>query len=145
MTTPHPPFLAHRAAAFVLAAATLGAVSLASPGASADPSMECAIGASSQLEIGACVSATEERVNAALDQAHGFAIDAARRIDEQTGRDASEPALIQAQRAWQTYRDRHCDFVGSTFGGGTGTGIAITSCRIDLARARIHVLLNYAQ
>ncbi len=72
-----------------------------------------------------------------------FAMNAAKELDETTGRAVAEPALEAAQAAWDAYRNDHCDYVGATFGGGSGTGIAINSCRIELGRDRADTLLRY--
>jgi uncharacterized protein YecT (DUF1311 family) len=102
----------------------------------ADPATECGVDLGSQVEIGDCVAATEKRVEASLATMLGFATDAAKELDGVTGRAVSVPALEAAQAAWIAWRDAQCDYVGSTFGGGSGTGIAISSCRIELGRAR---------
>ena len=60
----------------------------------------------------------------------------AKELDDVTGRTVALPALEKAQAAWSAYRDTHCDYVGATFGGGSGTGIGINSCKIELARSR---------
>jgi uncharacterized protein YecT (DUF1311 family) len=125
--------------------ATLSALLLAPALAAADPSLECNTGASSQVEIGACVAETATRVDAALDAALGFAMTSATDLDEVTGREVAVPALEAAQAAWVAYRDAQCEFAGATFGGGSGTGIAIASCRIELGRARVAELFRYLQ
>jgi hypothetical protein len=88
---------------------------LFSSAAWADPSLEC-FDAGSQVEIGACVGEMEKRVNMA----------------------------VEAQEAWRGYRDAQCEAVGASYGGGSGTGIAIASCRVDLGRARVDELLRMA-
>jgi uncharacterized protein YecT (DUF1311 family) len=113
--------------------------------AGADPAFECNTGASSQVEIGACVAETEARVDAAVEAALGFAMTSATDLDEITGREVAAPALEASQSAWVAYRDAHCEFAGATFGGGSGTGIAIGSCRIELGRTRVAELLQYVQ
>ena len=113
--------------------------------AAADPSLECSLSNGSQIEIGACVADAEATVEKTLALALGFATDSAKSLDEATGRPMATPALEAGQAAWTAYRDAHCDFVGSTFGGGSGTGIAIQSCRVELGRARIAELLSYAR
>ena len=110
----------------------------------ADPSMECA-DAASQVEIGACVSDMETRVDAALSTALGFAMSSARELDEITARSVAVPALEASQSAWEAYRAAHSDYIGSTFGGGSGTGIAITSWRVVLGRARVEALMAQAR
>jgi uncharacterized protein YecT (DUF1311 family) len=111
----------------------------------ADPALECNTGASSQVEIGECVAETEARVDAAVEAAYGFAMTSATDLDEVTGREVAVPALEAAQAAWTAYRDAQCEFAGATFGGGSGTGIAIRSCRVDLGRARVTELFRYLQ
>jgi uncharacterized protein YecT (DUF1311 family) len=113
--------------------------------AAADPALECNTGASSQVEIGECVAETEARVDAAVEAAYGFAMTSATDLDEVTGREVAVPALEAAQAAWTAYRDAQCEFAGATFGGGSGTGIAIRSCRVDLGRARVEELFRYLQ
>lgn len=109
----------------------------------ADPASEC--GGSSQVEIGACVSDTLTRVDATVELYLGFAMAAAQELDEVTGRKVAAPALTVSQDAWAAYRDAHCEYVGATFGGGSGTGIGINSCRIELGRDRARDLMRYTQ
>ena len=111
----------------------------------ADPAMECSTEASSQVETAECVAATEDRVDQSVQTALGFAMQSAKDLDEVTGRAVSEPALSASQSAWQDYRDQHCTFVGTTYGGGSGSGIAVGSCRIELGRDRVADLMRYLQ
>ncbi|MDE0588349.1 DUF1311 domain-containing protein [Halocynthiibacter sp. C4] len=108
----------------------------------ADPSLECSASASSQVEIGNCVSRQLEQVNKALAIALDIASGSAKELDEVTGREIAYPALTKSQDAWEAHRKAHCDFVGSTFGGGSGAGIAIASCQIELGRDRVKALLR---
>ncbi|WP_460273839.1 lysozyme inhibitor LprI family protein [Celeribacter sp. ULVN23_4] len=101
----------------------------------ADPSLECAH-FSSQVEIGNCVAEAEANATRAMELTLGFAKGSAEELDGITGRAVALPALEASQTAWEAYRDTQCDFVGAGFGGGSGTGIAITSCRVELTRAR---------
>ena len=111
----------------------------------ADPSFECSIGLGSQVEIAACVAKTETAVEKTIEMTLGFASNAATELDEATGRSSTLPALEKAQEAWSAFRQAHCDYVGSTFGGGSGTGIAIRSCRVELGRTRVKELMGFAQ
>lgn len=113
--------------------------------AAADASLECNEGNSSQVEIADCMAQTETRVDAAIESALSFAFASATDLDEVTGREVALPALEAAQAAWVAYRNAQCEFVGATFGGGSGTGIAIRGCRIELGRARVTELLAYVQ
>ncbi|MEX0306105.1 MAG: lysozyme inhibitor LprI family protein [Ruegeria sp.] len=109
----------------------------------ADPTLECT-DAGSQVEIGYCVSNMESRVNIAIETSYSFALEAAQELDKVTERVVAVPALEASQNAWSAYRDAQCEAVGASFGGGSGTGIAITACRVDLGRARVDELLRYA-
>lgn len=108
-----------------------------------DPATEC--GGSSQVEIGACVAEMLERVDLTVDIYLGFAMRAAEALDEITGRSSAVPALDAGQAAWSAYRDAHCDYVGATFGGGSGAAIGVDSCKIKLGRDRAEDLMRYAQ
>ena len=107
----------------------------------ADPSFECSIVSGSQVETGNCLAEVEDRVNKVLEATLTIARSSATELDTVTGREVAEPALAASQEAWEVYRDAQCAFVGATFGGGSGTGIAIRSCRIELTRDRISALL----
>ncbi len=111
----------------------------------ADPTFECGVDATSQVEIAECVNEMLATVDQTLDSALSFAMTSAQELDDVIGRRAAVPALSASQSAWSTYRDSHCDYVGATFGGGSGTGIGIASCRVDLGRARVEELLSFVQ
>ncbi len=112
--------------------------------ATADPAMECG-DAGSQVEIAECVSKAEAAVNDAVELSLSFAMSSAAELDEVTQRDVAVPALEKAQAAWSAYRDGHCEYVGTTFGGGSGTHITITSCRVELGRARVRELMKFVR
>lgn len=107
----------------------------------ADPGLECSQNASSQAEIGGCIVETEALANASLAQVLEWAFESARELDEVTGRVMVVPALEASQAAWEAHRDAHCEFLATTYGGGSGTGIAIGSCRIEMARDRLDELM----
>jgi len=121
---------------------TLGAAPFA---VQADPALECDAHNDTQIEVRDCVAAAEVQVDAAVKKAYGFAMTSAKELDQVTGRKVSAKALEASQAAWSTYRDTHCTYVGSTLGGGSGTGIAITGCRIILGRARVARLMQTSQ
>ena len=119
---------------------------LASPDpASADPALECSIANTSQVEVADCIAQQEVTVDRTVNQALGFARDTAAELDSVTDRQVAAPALEAGQAAWTAYRDAHCAYVGTTFGGGSGAGIAEGACRIMLGRARVEELMKYAQ
>lgn len=108
--------------------------------AMADPTLECGVTAVSQIEITDCLIAVDETVHKGLEQVLSFARNAATELDTETGRAESLPALEASQAAWEAFRDAHCAYVGSNWAGGSGTGAAIASCRIELARDRTTAL-----
>ena len=111
----------------------------------ADPSLECSVSNDNQIEIGTCLIGTEANVDGAIKLALGFAHSSAEELDNVSEGAGSVKALAQGQSDWTAYRDAHCKFVGTTFGGGSGTGIAIQSCRIELGRLRVTELMKFSQ
>lgn len=97
-----------------------------------------------QVEIAACLVGVEARADALLGQAEARALDSARRLDAITERVEALPAYETALAAWHAWRDAQCAAVGASYGGGSGTGIAVHSCRIALARAQIGALNELA-
>lgn len=112
------------------------------PDARADAALECGIDRSSQVEIADCMAATEATVDKAMATAMELAKSVATELDQTTGRTEAAPALDAAQVAFLDFREKQCALVGATFGGGSGTGIAIRGCRIDLTRDRIDALMR---
>jgi len=105
--------------------------------AHASPSLECSVSSGSQVGTSNCLVQMAEAADSALEVMLGIAQESAAELDSITERDVAVPALTAAQEAWVAYRDAQCDYAGSLFGGGSGTGIEIQSCRIALTRARI--------
>jgi uncharacterized protein YecT (DUF1311 family) len=106
----------------------------------ADPSLECSVKNGSQIETADCLIRVESDVDAALEVAFKSAMNNAMELDTVTGRSVAVPALEKAQADWVAFRQSHCDYKGSLFGGGSGTGIAIRSCRIAETRRRTDAL-----
>jgi uncharacterized protein YecT (DUF1311 family) len=108
----------------------------------ADPGLECSQTAASQAEISGCIVETEKLADASLAQVLEWAMESAQELDAETGRVMVVPALEASQAAWEAHRDAHCEYMATTYGGGSGTGIAIGSCRIEMARDRLAVLMT---
>lgn len=106
----------------------------------ADPSLECSVASGSQVETSNCLVKVTKAADTALEVMLDIALRNAAELDSITERDVALPALNAAQEAWVAYRDAQCDYAGSLFGGGSGTGIEIQSCRIELTRARVKEL-----
>lgn len=126
----------------ILAAALMVAVAGL---AAADPAMECGVTGASQVEIADCLAKTEETVNQTMATALDIARSAAGEVDTATGRAEARPALDAAQAAFLDFREKQCAAAGATFGGASGTGIAILGCRIDMTRARTDALLRFGR
>jgi len=111
----------------------------------ADPMSECWVGNGKQ-EAAACLIAVEKNADAALGQTLAQAMDAAKKFDDLTEpRRDVVPALNAAQEAWAQYRDKHCAFIEANWAGGSGTGMAISNCRIEQARKRFDELTDFTQ
>jgi len=127
---------------FAAVCLSIGIALQATSQAHADPTLECDIANDNQVEIRNCVGAMGEVVDTTVELALGFAMESAKELDTATGRDVASKALTASQKAWNGYRDAQCEYVGSTYGGGSGTGIAIAACRIDLGRQRVSALMS---
>jgi len=116
-----------------------------SASANADPMAECWVGNGKQ-EAEVCLGAVEDKANAALDETLRQAMDAAKKLDDLTApRRDVVPALNSAQAVWAQYRDKHCEYVEANWAGGSGTGMAVSNCRIELARKRFDELTEFIQ
>lgn len=51
-----------------------------------------------------------------------------------------EKALLDAQRAWISFRDLHCKAVGVQSGGGTLKSVVVVSCLADVTDNRVEEL-----
>ena len=72
-----------------------------------------------QLDLNDCAYDLFEQSDGWLNEAYAEALAATRARDAEWG-SRHEEALREAQRAWVTYRDRHCDLVAEHWGGGGG-------------------------
>jgi len=131
--------------------ASLYAVQIAGPAAILSWIIGCILALALAIiyaELGAMIpeaGALARVPHVALGPLGGFVRKSAAETDNATGRELSVPALEAGQKQWSLYRDQHCEFVGTTFGGGSGTGIGILDCRIELTRARERELMQFVQ
>ncbi len=107
------------------------------------PVDECALVSESEVEVGNCLVQVGRNMEILIDESLARALKTATRLDEDSERPMAVEALKAAQAAWQAYRDAQCEYVGATYGGGSGTGNAILSCRVELDRARLAELERY--
>lgn len=54
-------------------------------------------------------------------------------------------AIVQAQRAWITFRDAHCQTIAFTMRGGSGEGTAYAGCIAEMTAQRIEELKVLAE
>lgn len=95
----------------------------------------------SQIGIGNCHEAERRFWDAELNRIYRalivlFKARDAELDDVGSAAPRSLPALRTAQRAWISWRDEQCAFVASTWGGGSGAGIAETECHAALTGAQ---------
>lgn len=126
----------------VAAVMALSPLVLAAPAKAQDIEVDCE-NAISNVEMTYCGWQEFERADAELNEVYK---DAIRHIkasgrDLPAGADAWEKKLREAQRAWVAFRDLNCDeLLGIEWGGGTGTNLAIATCRTEMTNARIKTL-----
>ncbi len=102
-------------------------------GESANLCMERTDGGQSTAGMVACMGAElevwDQRLNAAYAElmAREKAEDM-EMADLETTAPKQAPALLDMQRKWIAYRDARCDYIGTQWGGGTGTGPAVQGC-----------------
>lgn len=68
-----------------------------------------------------------------------------RDLDLQDDLQGWDEALLAAQRAWLTFRDKHCETEGFMFRGGTMEPFIVASCRADLTKERTKQLLQLVE
>lgn len=51
--------------------------------------------------------------------------------------------LVKAQRAWITFKDTTCELEGMQMYGGTGQGLQVLSCHLEMTEKRIEDLIRY--
>ena len=112
-----------------------------------DPQWNCA-NPQAQQEMNYCAGQDFERADAELNAAYRTAITAAQEADREYARidpagaaaHRSEPgeeaSLRNAQRAWVTFRDAHCEGESFEARGGSMQPMLYEGCRATLTRAR---------
>lgn len=103
--------------------------------AAAQSAEDCRSGGGPAL-MNACAGQEYEAADAALNTAWTSAKSFADVIGQ--GR-----ALLEAQRAWLTYRDAACTVHASQFEGGSLQPWVLTNCMSDLTKARTAMLLEF--
>lgn len=99
--------------------------------------------AMAQVEMTFCARQEYEAADAALNAAYKQARAAMKAIDANLPEDerGAETSLLDAQRAWITYRDAACTAEGYLMHGGTAEPLLVYGCLATLTRGRTQDLL----
>ena len=113
---------------------------LALAAATQEPEIDCD-NAMAQFELNACAYKEFERADAAMNAQWKITVARMKAIDAdfdrtQDNRPGYFDTLLAAQRAWLTYRDKHCASEGYTMRGGSAEPMVISRCQIQLTEAR---------
>lgn len=108
--------------------------------AAQDPEIDCG-NAMAQFELNACAYKEYERADAAMNVQWKITSERMKVIDAdfdrtQDGRPGYFDTLLAGQRAWLTYRDKHCASEGYTMRGGSAEPMVISGCKAQLTEAR---------
>ncbi|MEE4154398.1 MAG: lysozyme inhibitor LprI family protein [Erythrobacter sp.] len=106
-----------------------------------------------QQEMNWCAAREFEEADAALNEAWSRARARTRAQDadyasyqpEGDERPGHFASLLEAQRAWLTFRDAHCRIDGYTARGGTLEPLLVSTCKTALTKARTDQLEAIAQ
>ena len=123
-------------AALMIAAPALAATALA------DDEVPGCENASSNVEIGNCTYAAYQKADKALNALWPkvlASIDAADYVPP-ADRKTWKQTVIAAQRAWVTFKEADCNAVTYEWWGGSGAGIAETTCLYDHTTRRLEQL-----
>lgn len=117
-------------------------LALALPAGAQEDQYDCA-NPQFQQEMNYCAWQDFEAADRALNVAWGLvkAEIAARDADMPTDMQGWPEALLEAQRAWISYRDAHCASEGFQFRGGTMEPLIVATCRTRATQLRTQELL----
>ena len=106
----------------------------------AEPAVDCD-NAMAQFELNACAYQEYERADAALNAQWKLTAAAMKANDRELDRSSDNrpgyyDTLLAAQRAWLTYRDKHCASEGYTMRGGSAEPMMISGCMRKLTEER---------
>lgn len=97
------------------------------------PSIACEDSATSQVEMRACLREMLNYVERTLEVASAAAAVEMRELDTVTSADiGAEKAFEKSRTAYAAYRDSACAAVAASYAGGSGAGIAMLSCRLQM-------------
>ncbi len=89
-------------------------------------------------EVKRCYNDRVNEIDREVDRAYQRALAAAGELDAVTGHGDAVPALEESQALWRAFRRADCmDLQAKLAAGGSGTGVFIARCAIDMAKTRI--------
>ncbi len=108
--------------------------------AAQDPEIDCD-NAMAQFELNACAYKEYERADAAMSAQWKITSARMKERDRELDRSTDKrpgyfDTLLAAQRAWLTYRDKHCASEGYAMRGGSAEPMVISGCQAQLTEAR---------
>ena len=94
-----------------------------------------------QLDMNQCAAEDYAKADAALNAQWAITRQAMRERDEQIDRTRDDrpshsATLLAAQRAWITFRDKHCASVGFLYRGGSMEPLVVSTCKTTLTEQR---------
>jgi len=102
-----------------------------------------------QQDMNYCAALEWEEADAELNRQWRETVSEIQRLDAQTtpgdGRPGYFEQLLEAQRAWLTFRDGHCASVGYHARGGSLEPLLVANCRTALTRERTEQLRQLEQ
>jgi uncharacterized protein YecT (DUF1311 family) len=107
-----------------------------------------------QLEMNICAAHDYQKADAALNAQWAITRDKMKAQDEDFAEYASEydleqpgyfESLLEAQRAWLTYRDAHCRLDGYNARGGSLEPLLVSTCKTALTEKRTEQLRELAE
>ena len=99
--------------------------------------------AASNADMSYCAGREFERTDSELNKVYKDTLDVIAEIGGSVPAGAREweEKFRESQRAWIAFRDADCDTLTRIeWGGGSGTGLAISLCKTELTKARIKSL-----
>ena len=105
-----------------------------------EPEIDCD-NAMAQFELNACAYKEFERADAAMNAQWKVTSERMKVIDADFDRTQDDrpgyfDTLLAGQRAWLTYRDKHCASEGYTMRGGSAEPMVISGCQTQLTEVR---------
>ncbi|MCI5850189.1 MAG: hypothetical protein MR009_01330 [Sutterellaceae bacterium] len=116
----------------------------------ADSLAECYKAADNRVQVRQCLQKELDQTRRDYEEKLAFAQDQAKSLDDaqdqgrrkKRGQGPASQALSAANRAFDGYLRRQCDFESAMFGSGTGSGNQLIACRINLMKLRMGALDN---